>query len=115
CDRTPGKSRRKPHVKLDIEAVAEEAKTWRRQIHQNPELLFDLPETAAFVAKKLHEFGCDEVVTGIAKSGVVAVINGSRGPGKTLGFRCDMDALPMSEQTNLPYASKVPNRMHACG
>ena len=102
-------------MKLDIEAVAEEAKTWRRHIHQNPELLFDLPETAAFVAEKLHEFGCDEVVTGIAKSGVVAVINGSRGPGKTLGFRCDMDALPMSEQTNLPYASKVPNRMHACG
>ncbi|MFT4183242.1 MAG: M20 aminoacylase family protein [Rhizobium sp.] len=95
--------------------VAEEAKTWRREIHQHPELLFDLPHTAALVAEKLKAFGCDEVVTGIAKSGVVAVISGKRGPGRTIAFRCDMDALPMSEQTNLPYASKVPNMMHACG
>ncbi|MDE1992316.1 MAG: amidohydrolase [Rhizobiaceae bacterium] len=99
----------------NIEAVAEEAKGWRRHIHQHPELLFDLPETASFVAGKLGEFGCDQVVTGLAKSGVVAVIEGSKGPGKTIGLRCDMDALPMSEQTNLPYASKVANRMHACG
>ncbi|MBB3612331.1 M20 aminoacylase family protein [Rhizobium sp. BK602] len=95
--------------------VAEEAKTWRREIHQHPELLFDLPRTAALVAEKLKAFGCDEVVTGIAQSGVVAVIAGKRGPGRTIAFRCDMDALPMSEQTNLPYASKVPNMMHACG
>ncbi|TCL64641.1 M20 aminoacylase family protein [Rhizobium sp. BK251] len=100
---------------FDIEAVAEEAKAWRQQIHQYPELLFDLPNTAAFVSEKLKEFGCDEIVTGIAKSGVVAIINGSKGPGKTIGLRCDMDALPMSEQTNLPYASKIANRMHACG
>lgn len=95
--------------------VAEEAKSWRREIHQHPELLFDLPHTAALVAEKLKAFGCDEVVTGIAKSGVVAVIAGKRGPGRTIAFRCDMDALPMLEQTNLPYASKVPNMMHACG
>ena len=95
--------------------IANEAKNWRREIHQYPELLFDLPRTSAMVADKLKAFGCDEVVTGIAKSGVVAVIAGNRGNGKTIALRCDMDALPMSEQTNLPYASKVPNMMHACG
>ncbi|MQB40639.1 M20 aminoacylase family protein [Rhizobium sp. ICMP 5592] len=95
--------------------IADEAKIWRRDIHQHPEILFDLPRTSALVAEKLREFGCDEVVTGIATSGVVAVISGNRGAGKTIALRCDMDALPMSEQTNLPYASKVPNMMHACG
>ena len=98
-----------------LTALAEEAKGWRRTIHQHPELLFDLPKTSALVTEKLKEFGCDEVVTGLATSGVVAVINGSRGAGKTIALRCDMDALPMSEQTNLPYASKVENMMHACG
>ncbi|WP_454856337.1 M20 aminoacylase family protein [Rhizobium binxianense] len=95
--------------------IADEARTWRRQLHQYPELLFDLPKTSALVAEKLREFGCDEVVTGIAKSGVVATIKGRLGEGKTIAFRSDMDALPMSEQTNLPHASKVPDMMHACG
>ncbi|EUB98495.1 amidohydrolase [Rhizobium sp. CF080] len=95
--------------------IATEAKTWRRQLHQYPELLFDLPKTAALVAEKLAEFGCDEVVTGIAKTGVVGVIKGRLGEGRTIAFRSDMDALPMSEQTNLPHASKVANMMHACG
>lgn len=95
--------------------IAAEAKSWRRELHQYPELLFDLPKTAAIVAEKLKDFGCDEVVTGIAKSGVVATIRGRRGAGRTIAFRSDMDALPMSEQTNLPHASKVANMMHACG
>ena len=98
-----------------LSALADEAKDWRRTIHQHPELLFDLPKTAALVTEKLTEFGCDEVVTGLAKTGVVAVINGNRGPGRTIALRSDMDALPMAEQTNLPYASKVENMMHACG
>ncbi len=98
-----------------LEAIAQEAVGWRRHIHQNPELLFDLPGTSAFVADKLRGFGCDEVATGIATSGVVAVVKGRRGPGRTIALRADMDALPMSEQTNLPYASKVEGRMHACG
>ncbi|AYD03573.1 M20 aminoacylase family protein [Neorhizobium sp. NCHU2750] len=96
-------------------SLAEEAKIWRRTIHQNPELLFDLPKTAALVSEKLKQFGCDEIIGGLAKTGVVAVINGNLGPGRTIALRCDMDALPMSEQTNLPYASKVENMMHACG
>ncbi|SFB55793.1 hippurate hydrolase [Rhizobium sp. NFR07] len=98
-----------------LAALADEAKDWRRTIHQNPELLFDLPKTAALVTEKLKEFGCDEVVGGIAKTGVVAVINGNKGPGRTIALRSEMDALPMAEQTNLPYASKVENMMHACG
>lgn len=98
-----------------IETIAKEAVLWRRHLHENPELLFDLPMTSAFVAEKLKSFGCDDVVTGIAKSGVVAIVKGSRGDGRTIGLRADMDALPMSEQTNLPHASKIDGRMHACG
>lgn len=98
-----------------LTAVAIEAASWRQAIHQHPELLFDLPKTSALVTEKLKEFGCDDVVGGIARTGVVAVINGNRGPGRTIALRADMDALPMAEQTNLPYASKVENMMHACG
>jgi hippurate hydrolase len=98
-----------------LDALSDEAKTWRRAIHQYPELLFDLPRTAALVTEKLIEFGCDQVVGGIARSGVIAVIEGAGGSGRTIGLRCDMDALPMEEQTNLPHASKIENMMHACG
>src|SRR6478609_5173417 len=91
---------------------------WRRDIHQHPELLYDVHRTAAFVADRLREFGCDEVVTGIGQTGVVGVIKGSKAAGeglKAIGLRADMDALPVEEQTNLPYASKTPGKMHACG
>jgi amidohydrolase len=92
---------------------------WRRDIHQHPELLYDVHRTAAFVAERLREFGCDEVATGIGRTGVVGVIKGRqpRGHGdvKVIGLRADMDALPIEEQTNLAYASKTPGMMHACG
>ncbi len=91
---------------------------WRRDIHQHPELLYDVHRTAAFVADRLKEFGCDEVVTGIGRTGVVGVIKGRRpanGGLKVIGLRADMDALPIEEETNLPYASKTPGKMHACG
>jgi hippurate hydrolase len=91
---------------------------WRRDIHQHPELLYDVHRTAAFVADRLREFGCDEVVTGIGKTGVVGVIKGSKpanGGLKVIGLRADMDALPIEEETNLPYASKTAGKMHACG
>ncbi|MGJ4894923.1 MULTISPECIES: M20 aminoacylase family protein [unclassified Bradyrhizobium] len=91
---------------------------WRRDIHSHPELLYDVHRTAAFVTERLREFGCDEVVTGLGKTGVVGVIKG-RKPGhgevKVLGLRADMDALPIEEATGLPYASKTPGMMHACG
>lgn len=93
----------------------EELTSWRRQLHAAPELMFDVHETARFVAEKLKAFGCDEVVTGLAKTGVVGLINGRKGPGRTVGLRADMDALPIHEETNLPHASKVPGKMHACG
>ncbi|MBR1151277.1 M20 aminoacylase family protein [Bradyrhizobium sp. JYMT SZCCT0428] len=92
---------------------------WRRDIHQHPELLYEVHRTAALVADRLREFGCDEVVTGIGRTGVVGVIKGNRPTGKgevkVIGLRADMDALPIEEATNLPYASKNPGLMHACG
>jgi hippurate hydrolase len=87
---------------------------WRRDLHQNPEILFDTHRTAGIVAEKLREFGCDEVVEGIGRTGVVGVIRG-KGPGRTIGLRADMDALPMTEVTGLPHASKNAGAMHACG
>ena len=89
---------------------------WRRDIHQNPEILFDTHHTSALVAEKLREFGCDEVVEGIGRTGVVGVIKGiTIGSGKVIGLRADMDALPIHEQTGLDYASKTDGAMHACG
>ena len=92
---------------------------WRRDIHQHPELLYDVHRTAAFVADRLREFGCDEVATGLGRTGVVGVIKGRKPNGngdvKVIGLRADMDALPIEEQTNLAYASKTPGKMHACG
>lgn len=98
----------------DLQALATEAGAWRRELHQMPEILFDLERTADFVAEKLEAFGC-ETHRGIAKTGIVAVIEGDGSPGPTILLRADMDALPMEERTNLPHASKHPGRMHACG
>ena len=95
--------------------LQDEVTAWRRQIHENPELLFDVVKTAAFVAEKLKEFGCDEVVTGIGRTGVVGLIRGSNAAERTIGLRADMDALPLTEVTGKPWASTVPGKMHACG
>ncbi|MFZ2102194.1 MAG: amidohydrolase, partial [Oricola sp.] len=92
-----------------------EVAAWRQHLHQNPELLFDVHNTAAFVEEKLKSFGCDEVVTGLGRTGVVGLIKGNRGPGETLGFRADMDALPIEEITGKDYSSTVKGKMHACG
>ena len=97
-----------------IAEFADEVAEWRRDFHVHPELQYELPRTSGRVAELLRSFGVDEVVTGIAKSGVVGVIKG-RGPGKTIGIRADMDALPILERTGLGYASQTPGRMHACG
>src|SRR6201988_1197813 len=96
-----------------------EIQAWRRDIHEHPELLYDVDRTAAFVADRLREFGCDEVATGLGKTGVVGVIKGKKQGGngdiKVIGLRADMDARPIEEGTNLPYASKTKGLMHACG
>ncbi|MCZ4093094.1 M20 family metallopeptidase [Ensifer psoraleae] len=92
------------------------ATEWRREFHSHPELLFDVARTAARVADLLRRFGCDDVVTGVGRSGVVAVVRGGRAPeSRTIGIRADMDALPIPEATGLPYASTIPGMMHACG
>jgi amidohydrolase len=95
--------------------LQDEVAGWRRHLHQNPELNYDVFETARFVAEKLAAFGCDEVATGIGRTGVVGVIKGRLGDGATVGLRADMDALPISETSGKPYASKTPGKMHACG
>jgi hippurate hydrolase len=91
-----------------------EITAWRHDIHAHPELRYDVHRTAALVVEKLKSFGCDEVVPGIGQTGVVGVIRG-RKDGKVIGLRADMDALPLEEETNLPYKSTVPGKMHACG
>ncbi|AVF02863.1 MULTISPECIES: M20 aminoacylase family protein [Devosia] len=92
-----------------------EIAAWRQDFHAHPELLFDVHRTAGIVADKLRAFGCDEVVTGIGETGVVAVINGRGTGNRMIGLRADMDALPMTEKTGLPHASTHQGRMHACG
>ncbi|MDP2738321.1 MAG: M20 aminoacylase family protein [Pseudorhodobacter sp.] len=89
---------------------------WRHDFHANPELLFEVHRTAAKVAGLLRAFGCDEVVTGIGRTGVVGVIKGKTdSTGRVIGLRADMDALPIIEATGVAYASTTPGRMHACG
>jgi amidohydrolase len=89
---------------------------WRHDLHANPELLFDVQRTARTVTEKLKAFGCDEVVTGLGRTGVVGVIHGRKGSSnKAIGLRADMDALPIEEASDLPYKSTVPGKMHACG
>jgi hippurate hydrolase len=99
-----------------VQRFVADARDWRRDIHQHPELLYDVPRTASFVADRLKAFGCDEVATGIGQTGVVGVIRGRGAPSqRTIGLRADMDALPIHETTNLPYQSTNPGKMHACG
>ena len=91
-----------------------EIAAWRQDLHAHPELRYDVHRTAAFVADKLKSFGCDEIATGIGQTGVVGVIRGRNGD-KVVGLRADMDALPLEEETGLPYKSQNPGKMHACG
>ncbi|GAB5509894.1 MAG: M20 aminoacylase family protein [Hyphomicrobiales bacterium] len=98
-----------------IAARSDVIKEWRRHLHQNPEIMYEVEETAAFVAEKLRAFGCDEVVEGLGRTGVVGIIKGTKGDGPVVGLRSDMDALPILEETELPHASTKPGMMHACG
>lgn len=95
--------------------LQDEVADWRREIHENPELMFDLFKTSELVQDKLKSFGLDEVVPGFAKTGVVGIIKGNLGDGPTVGLRADMDALPIDEITGKDWASKTPDVMHACG
>ncbi len=97
-----------------IADFAPEMTAWRRHLHRHPELEFACAQTAAFIAARLRAFGVDEIHEGIAETGIVAVIEG-RAPGRTIGLRADMDALPLDEATGADWASTVPGKMHACG
>ena len=99
-----------------FDEIAGQAAQWRRHLHQHPELMYDVHETAAFVAAKLTEFGCDQVVRGLGRTGVVGVIQGGAGGSqRTVGLRADMDALPIMEASGVAHASVTPGKMHACG
>ncbi len=94
-------------------AIFPESVELRRQLHQFPELCFQEKKTAGFLAAYLKKLDL-EVTTGIAGSGIKAVLRGSR-PGPVIGLRADMDALPIQETTGLPFQSRTPGQMHACG
>jgi hippurate hydrolase len=98
-----------------VASFADEVAAWRRDIHTHPELDYDTIRTAGVVADKLKLFGCDEIVTGIGRTGVVGVIKGRLPGDKVIGLRADMDALPILEATGKAYASQTPGKMHACG
>lgn len=103
-------------VKNRFAELLPEITAWRRDFHEHPELLYDVHRTAGRVAELLRDFGCDEVVEGVGRTGVVGVIKGKTdSQGRVVGLRADMDALPIIEQTGLDYASKTPGKMHACG
>ncbi|MGZ3215725.1 M20 aminoacylase family protein [Paracoccus sp. T5] len=103
-------------VKNRFAELLPEITAWRRDFHEHPELLYDVHRTAGRVAQLLRDFGCDEVVEGVGRTGVVGVIKGkSDSRGRVVGLRADMDALPIIEQTGVEYASKTPGKMHACG
>jgi amidohydrolase len=87
----------------------------RRKIHQYPELGFEEHNTQSMVVAKLKEYGVEQVDTRFGGTGVVAVIQGELGEGKTLGLRADMDALPINEENNFSHRSCKAGKMHACG
>lgn len=99
-----------------LDNLLPEITAWRQDLHRHPELGYEVHRTAAFVAEKLREFGADEVVEGIGRTGVVGVIKGRRDvSGKVMGLRADMDALPIIEATGAQWSSEIPGAMHACG
>jgi len=95
------------------ETLINNAIEWRRELHQIPELRFDLYKTQQYLVNKLEEWGVD-YDTGYANTGIVVTING-RKPGKTIAFRCDMDALPMADESGTPWQSQHEGCSHACG
>ena len=103
-------------IKNRLAEMHAEITGWRRHLHAHPELLYDVHETAAFVAERLRDFGVDEITPGVGRTGVVAVIRGKTdSKGRVIGLRADMDALPIREATGRDYASTVEGKMHACG
>jgi hippurate hydrolase len=101
-------------VPLNITARRDEIRSWRHYLHAHPETAFEEVETSRFIGERLRDFGIDEIHGGIARTGIVAVIPGKR-PGPWVGLRADIDALDVTEANELPYRSRTPGKMHACG
>ncbi len=101
-------------IRDEARALNAQLVEWRRHLHRHPELAFDTQDTAAFVAEQLEAMGAADIKTGVGRGGLTAVIQGER-PGGVLGLRADMDALPIQEETGLPFASAEEGKMHACG
>ena len=97
-----------------LEAEREELADWRHDFHMHPELGLEETRTAGIVAQKLRSWGI-EVTEHVGVTGVVGVINGDLGPGRSIGLRCDMDALPITECSSQSWKSTVKGKMHACG
>ncbi|WP_025127816.1 M20 aminoacylase family protein [Pseudomonas sp. PH1b] len=104
---------RHPHILAWLSDVASDLRAIRQDIHAHPELGFEENRTAALVARCLEEWGY-EVHTGVGRTGVVGVLRNGSGS-RTLGLRADMDALPIIENTGVPYSSRYSGCMHACG
>lgn len=100
-------------LNVKLEEIRDQIITWRRQFHRYPELGLECHKTAEIVANHLDQLGLD-VQTGIARTGVVGLLRGKK-PGPVVALRVDMDALPIHEQTGLPFASQLDGVMHACG
>jgi len=98
-----------------IDSFTEEMNSIFKDLHTHPEIGFEEVRTSGIVEEKLRSFGIDEVHTGLGKTGVVGIIKGKGEGPRRIGLRADMDALPIHEETNLPYASTTPGVMHACG
>ena len=100
----------------EINLITSELEEIYKDLHAHPELGFEEERTSAIVQEKLKEYGVDEVHSDIGKTGVIGLIKGNgTGGNRSVGLRADMDALPIQETTNLPYASKIEGKMHACG
>jgi len=99
--------------KVDSQTLSA-VKEIREDLHMHPETGFQERRTSALVAARLREVGVDEVRTGVAETGVIGILRGT-GAGRTVALRADMDALPIQEESGMPYASSVPGVMHACG
>ncbi|MER8594279.1 M20 family metallopeptidase [Mesorhizobium sp. M1182] len=99
----------------EFRTLHNEVVEWRHYLHQHPELGYQVHNTARFVAEKLALFGINHIETGVAETGVVAVIQGTNGEGPTIGLRADMDALPIAEESGKQWASSTVGLMHACG
>ena len=103
-------------IKNRFADLQNEMVSWRHDFHEYPELQFDLPRTTKKITELLKGFGVDSIKSEVGKSGIVAEIHGQKiDSGKAIGFRADMDALPVSEMNNFSHKSKIENKMHACG